>query len=654
MIIKAVHVRNFRCILGETLECEPLTALVGANGVGKSSFLRALELFYATSPRFTQEDFYNRDINQDIEIGVTFTELEEEATKRFAAYLDGNELTVTRMLSLRDGRPSHKLHGARLQNPDFVAVRGAGGARDITRSYTEELRNNPKYAVLPAARSQDAALDAMRQWELDHPEECTSQRDDGQFFGFTEVGQGYLGRFTRYIPIPAVRDAAEDATEGRGRPITEILDLVIRATLVNRDEFKALKTQAQTRYDEIMETGTERELSELQGMLASTLKTYVPDAAVELQWITEGGIEISMPKADVKLVEHGYGTAVARVGHGLQRAFILTMLQHLAAAQVETTTNADGGEDSPFVMPSLVLGIEEPELYQHPNRQRHLANILLRLASGTVPGVATRTQVIYTTHSPLFVGIDRFDQVRVLRKVPGESGMPKATKVMKVKGETFAEALWRACDGKDRNGHPVPPYTWETLKGRLHSIMTPWVSEGFFADVVCLVEGEQDRAAILGTALATGHDFESQGISVIPAGGKNNLDRPYIIFQKFAIPVYVVWDNDRQANGARPRDNHILLRLVGEEAADWPCGVYDRFACFDNKLEDAVKNELGTEMFNAIVLQLQDSFDYSNKEDALKNPYLFHELLVRARGQGTSSSSLESIVDRVLKLKAES
>ena len=30
--------------------------------------------------------------------------------------------------------------------------------------------------------------------------------------------------------------------------------------------------------------------------------------------------------------------------------------------------------------------------------------------------------------------------------------------------------------------------------------MTPWMGEGFFADVVVLVEGEDDRAAILGYA----------------------------------------------------------------------------------------------------------------------------------------------------------
>ena len=39
-------------------------------------------------------------------------------------------------------------------------------------------------------------------------------------------------------------------------------------------------------------------------------------------------------------------------------------------------------------MPNLILGTEEPELYQHPSRQRHLASILWQLPNGQIPGVA--------------------------------------------------------------------------------------------------------------------------------------------------------------------------------------------------------------------------------------------------------------------------
>ena len=79
MLIQEVHVKNFRSIMDESLPCDSLTALVGRNGSGKSSFLSALELFYNPSARVTPEDFYSDEVTQDIEVAVTFANLSPEA-----------------------------------------------------------------------------------------------------------------------------------------------------------------------------------------------------------------------------------------------------------------------------------------------------------------------------------------------------------------------------------------------------------------------------------------------------------------------------------------------------------------------------------------------------------------------------------------------
>jgi hypothetical protein len=654
MIIKSVRVQNFRSIRDETLVCEPLTALVGPNGAGKSSFLRALEVFFSPTPRFGQEEFYAEDVNQDIEVTITFTGLGREENERFASYIEGNDLTVVRVLSLAGGKLSAKYHGSRLQNPDFVQVRTAGGAREVIARYNQ-LRQDARYAALPAARAQDAALQAMMEWELAHPEQCTRQRDDGQFFGFTEVGQGYLGRYARFIPIPAVRDAAEDAAEGRGTPITQIIDLVVRSVLANREDLKKLREDAARQYDEIMDPANLTELTTLAGQLTGTLKTYVPDASVSLFWVSAGGIEIPMPKADVKLVEDGYASGVVRTGHGLQRAFILTMLQHLAVARAPTEprpavegANQQGDRQLPEPEPTmtdLILGIEEPELYQHPSRQRHLARILLALASGAVPGVARRTQVIYGTHSPLFVGLDRFEQVRLLRKVAGPDGKPKVTKAVWATLDQVAEALWEA------TGRPAQKFTGETLRPRLQAIMTPWMSEGFFADVAVLVEGEGDRAAIVGIATAMGHDLESVGISVIPCMGKTNLDRPAVIFQRLGISVYLIWDSDEGGKEAKPADNQILLRLLGEPEEDWPARVTRHFACFRNNLETTLREELGAHTFDTILQRVQGELGIPKRDQALKNPQVIQAVIKGVRAEGKSSPTMEAIVTNILALK---
>jgi hypothetical protein len=212
MIIKSVRVSNFRSLLEETLNCESLTALVGPNGAGKSSFLRALELFYAPTPAVTVDDFYNHDTSKEIEVAITFTDLVPKEIERFGSRVAGSDLLVMRIFTSGGGKSSGKYYGFRRQNPGFSNVRATTG-RELLNLY-RELREKDEYD-LPAARSQPDAEAAMVQWENVNADKLELGRDDGQFFGFTNVARGYLGDLTRFLFIPAVRDAAEDVNEGK-------------------------------------------------------------------------------------------------------------------------------------------------------------------------------------------------------------------------------------------------------------------------------------------------------------------------------------------------------------------------------------------------------------------------------------------------------
>ena len=657
MIIKSVYVENFRCIRRATLSCERLTALVGTNGSGKSSFLRALDLFYTASAKYTEQDFYGGNTDAPIIIRVTFTSLSPGEKKLFNKYVVSGELTVEKEMTWPSGKGSQRYYGASMRNPDFAPIRSASNATEMKKIY-EALRTQEKYASLPKWIKKDDAPVALEAWENEHPDQCSPGRDDGQFFGFKEVGQAHLERYTRFLFIPAVRDASEDAAEGRGTVLSDLMDLVIRSTLAEREDIQKLRQNTQASYEKIMDPANLVELGTLEEGLGKTLATYVPDASLRLDWTIDEEVNIPMPRANIRLVEDGYPSPVGRAGHGLQRAFILTMLQHLAVAQVSPSTptvsetatgESDDGTSSPTPdldrpMPDLILGIEEPELYQHPNRQRHLSRILFQLAHGSVSGVVQNTQILYATHSPLFVDIERFDSVRLLRKCLPDDKCPKHTTVSQTSLGRIAEII-EAADDK-----PKGTYSAATLRPRLQTLMTPWMNEGFFAGVAVLVEGEDDRAAILGVARSKGHDFNSMEISIIPCMGKNNLDRPTAIFRDLQIPVYVVWDGDEGDKGAKPEDNHRLLRLFGEPLKDWPERITDRYACFKRDLETTLRRELGEDLFDSILSSCQSDLGFKKKH-ALKCPAIFQRMIDEAGKQGKMSETLEEIVSRIVALR---
>lgn len=672
MLIDSVRVQHFRSVLDETLQCDTLTALVGPNGAGKSTFLRALELFYSPNARVDAEDYYNRETNEELVVSVTFSGLTEGARELFGAYVQGNGLTVERVFKWDSGKATATYHGASLQNSEFQAIRDGLAIEDrgkTARAEYDAARMKPGCTDLPAWTNIGAVDPALMDWEARHPETCTRRRDDGRFFGFTEVGRGYLGRFTRFLFIPAVRDASEDAAEGRGSVLTSLMDMVVRSIVANKASVKQLREETQKKYEEIMRPENLVELQGLAGQLSGTLQSFVPNASVELRWLPLDQIAIDMPKADVRLVEDRYAASVHRTGHGLQRAFILTMLQHLAMAQSlseaqasEVTGDAPSAGPTPdakSTLPNLVLAIEEPELYQHPSRQRHLAKIFLQLARGTTPGVAEKTQVLYATHAPLFVGLDRFNQIRLLRKVENGDGKPRVTKVIGTSLDAVAEKVWKA------DGSRGEKFTGATMSNRLQALMTPLLNEGFFANVVALVEGEDDYAAVVGAARARGKDLESMGIAIIPVNGKRSMDRPAVIFREFGIPVYLLWDSDgergetagvcstcgRALDGRpNPDDNHRLLRIVGTSVEDWPEHREDYYCCFKRDLESTLKAEIGDEVFERLLAKCQEELGIPKRKHAIKNPVVIAAIIEQAETEGRRSPTLQGVVDSILAL----
>ncbi len=161
---------------------EKLTALVGSNGSGKSSFLRGLHLFYEPSPRIEIEDFYNRDTTTEIIITVTFRDLSPEAKAQFSSYMQGDNLTVERVFVWDDGKFTWKYHGSTLQNPAFQEIRDALAIKDrgkTAREAYERVRAREDFSSLPQWSTLGEVTDSLKQWEAEHPDHCTRQRDDG-------------------------------------------------------------------------------------------------------------------------------------------------------------------------------------------------------------------------------------------------------------------------------------------------------------------------------------------------------------------------------------------------------------------------------------------------------------------------------------------
>ena len=638
MIIKSIRIQNLRSIVDQTIALEPLTALVGANGSGKSSVLCAFEIFYEELPALSADDFFNLATANPITISVTYAKLSAQASDSFKDYLEAGNLTVERVIKWENGKSSSRLHGFRMQHASFAALREVVSAAEKKELYSE-LRAQSLYSTLSPWRNLSQAAEELSAWEKTHPDQCSRRRDDGQFFNFRKGGNGDLHKFSRPVFIPAVRSVTSDAVEGRGAVITTLLDMVVRTELAKRPEIAAIQTSTLNQYKALL---SEADLKAVAEKLGMTLRTYAPTTSVRLVWQPIDQIQMPTPKAAVRIVEDEFETSAERTGHGVQRALILTLLQRLAVAQSEMAP-LEQGVQAPE-QPSLLLAIEEPELYQHPNRQRHLSAIFRNLASAGIPGVSQKTQILYTTHSPQLVGLDRFNQVRICRKVRKDASQPKESIVESTTLDIVAQELWKV------NGSVGAQYTGESLAARLKVLMTTVIGEGFFADVVVLVEGETDQAAIVAAANLLGHDLATLGVSVIPCRGKSSLDRPALVFRKLGIPTYLVWDGDYERKDARPHENRRLLRLLGKTEEDWPAGQDASCTIFKRNLERTLREELGPADYDRWVNEALADTGLT-KDQGLKNPTVFEKVLVSASKAGKKSATLNGIVLNAVAMK---
>ncbi|MBB6179837.1 ATP-dependent nuclease [Pseudorhizobium flavum] len=645
MQLERAHIRNFRSLRDVEVEFGSHTALIGGNGAGKSSILRAIEKFYATSKTCEPDDYFGRQQENPIEIELTFKDLTEQEQASFGDRVRDGRLAVKRIF---DGGPgSGRYHGLVPQCADFVAVRGQPNATAKREAYRALRENNPAYSDLPAASSANAVDQALTEWETNNPDQLQLLLDDGQFFGFQNNSRGKLQRHTSFVFIPAVRDASADAADGKGSVIGRLLELLVRSQILQRPDVQQFKLEMTQRYQQLVAPENMPELGALAGTLTTDLRGLYRDAEVELAWRDVGDIPVPLPLAEVALKDDGFGGPVDRQGHGLQRAFIFTILQHLArTAAADTPSEADEVVPAEPQAPALILAIEEPELYQHPTKQRHFAEVLRKLSNGTLPGVQGHTQVIFGSHSPMFVSMGKPDELRLIRRTVCEESDFKECSLQALDLNTVArklEAGWSKEPGT---------YSAQTLAPRLHILGTE-LAEGFFANGVVLVEGRSDKAALTAVARLMGLNFEAAGIAILSAEGKGNLDRPLVVFRELGIPAFVLWDCDMNKNlgDRKPDINLALARLAnpGEEtnAAPETDHVGESYAHFSENLERKIKEELTPEVHGSCLAAACEPFGISPSNETQKIPEVMFETLRLAREAGRECETLKQIVQAI-------
>jgi putative ATP-dependent endonuclease of OLD family len=633
--IKSVRIKNFRSIDDQLIKFDSYGCLVGPNGSGKSTVLNALNVFFGESSSATPvdalsaEDFHLKRTDQPVEITLTFHDLSTRAQEELQDYYRNGELIVSATATFDEekGKAVVQQWGSRMAFPAFArffeAMKAKSGASALQEIF-DELRQAFPTIPAPAGRSIDHKKQALLAFESDpnNAHLLEPLRSADHFYGI--AGAAKLRPFVQWVYVPAVKDASDEQSETRDGALGKLLARTVHARVNLRADLTTIEQQAQQRYQELMDAN-QGVLDEVATALSRRLGEWShPDVDLRINW-SSLPISVKTPSAQVRVGEQGFEGELARFGHGFQRSYLLALLQELATTP---------GDDAP----TLILGIEEPELYQHPPQSRYLSQVLQRLAS-------QNCQVLITTHSPYFIGGQSFECVRLFRKHPQD----RCTHVLSLTHQRFAERYAEADEA-----HPMPP---SAIEAQLNEVLRSALNEMFFAGKVIFVEGSEDAAYLMTWMTLTDRlgNFRRQGAHVVPVEGKSNMAKPLIIAQELGIPVYVIFDGDRaqSGDGRQIAANRRLLRVLGGNHTElfpdqvrWETNYVQWPEDLASIVDDEIRTSLGHDGFDKLMDVARQRCGFAPSLN--KNTMFIQHKLAAAREGGCAFHTLERLCAAIL------
>lgn len=577
-LVKA-RVQGYRCVKDETVDFGSLTALVGSGGVGKSALLRAIDWCVNELPCEEEDLYRDPDGTSADQIVVTlhFADVGSAENVTLGRYGIGDSTTISR--SWAPGEEP-KLSGSAYFYTPFDVVREQKGAAR-TKTYKELFLTEGKsrgFIEPMATRVADVDRD-MERFERENTTLCELRTPEAShLFGF--AGGPRLRESFDYVFVSADVDAPDAFGSARDSALNRLLANIGALDEATQGKVDDLQAETQEKLSVIYGLARGTALKDLAKEITGHVQDYVPDASVEL---SEELQTPSPPKPQpvVRIVHAGgYPTDVQRQGHGLQRTLVIAVLQALADALA-----TEPGEAQSPVQKSLMLSIEEPELYQHPLQARALATALLELSAGGESGAGP--QIAFSTHSEHFVRPALFEDLRVVRRISGADST-----VVAANPGAVEDAL--TVVGLSDQGTQV------------RNTLSVSLSQAVFAKAVVLCEGRTD-AALLEAVASLDRSFEHDGIAVADCHGKSIIPVALAILKELDIPTFVLFDADRQikdkleasqkgSEGDRQAQtaaiatkNRQLLELCGEPADDWPDrAVRDACANFTGNIESDI------------------------------------------------------------------
>lgn len=500
MRITRVVVENFRSLHSVEIELPQVCALVGPNNSGKSNILLAIQRVlgrdWLSVGSFSEDDVYRHEAARDVRIKLWI-----DPPVPYRKFKGADPVGIS-ALSFEYTR--------------YKIGQEKGGRRLEQKCYSPN-GEHPQVLVKAPKKGEQRQYQPL----VNVPQEVR-ETIPLVYVGTNRSLREHLPGGRNSLLRPLFEDICRDF-ESPGNTVTDG-----GATLPRAERFRQVMGTAL----DLLRTDGFRALE--AAIKANSLRQLGFDPAADadkLDFFFSPFDAMDLYKAlELCVREAGFTVSATDLGEGMQNALVLAILQAFEERRKQ----------------GAILLIEEPEMFLHPQMQRSLA--------ATLREIGKTNQVIYTTHSPHFVSVPDYEEVRIVRRGPAGSTVTKST---------------------------LP--NSDTRREKLIKELDPERNEMFFAARLLLVEGDTEKLALPVYAKRLSLDLDRQGATIVEVGGKQNLLEFAELALSFGIPVGILFDADSGNQGDLNQKLNALA-VAGGTCRTW---------CLEKNYEDVVRSAVG-------------------------------------------------------------
>lgn len=553
MRICKFEIKNFKGIENASFEWDDIVVFIGENNSCKSTALQALQCFLGGTQ--LKDPSYFRDNLCDLEHAIELTahfcqlsEIEHQAgavrgrmtgdkwilKKKFWRESQENEIVW---------REQYYSFSSQENFAEWPVNDNAWG--NFPEIYQPLIAQLPERGPRPNNQSREQLRELVRQ---ENP--MLIVRSEPNWISNPGGGGNWKSNANSIIPrcvyVKAIHDATDEASSKEASSYGKIVSLVIEKRLMQRPEVIDLKDRIATvlrlfNPDPQHPEAQAEEIRDIENRINGRLNEIIAGTvAIKTSNVDVESMLLPSTYLVLKDRPEGVETTPTHQGHGLQRTLVMTLLQILAEIQLEALPAPEERRAHGIPARSIVLAIEEPELYMHPQMERKMRDVLYRLAR------QPDFQVVCTTHSPVFLNIAQ-SQKTIIRAVKGAD-----------RRVIFSQVTADIFGGPDANA--------ERERVRLIANFHPTINEIFFARRVVLLEEYSAVVSFQKLAELTGlferHPHLRHDVTLVDCHGKGNIPMFQRVLNYFGIIYTVLHDEDR-GNNMEEGTNARIAELLG-------------------------------------------------------------------------------------------